>query len=829
MPRFYSRLVLRYAGIFALLGVLLAGVAAYFSISLFKNLRTDFKELLPTQARSVVDLKEISGRLESIDNLAVLVFSGHPEQSEKFVVDLAQKLEGYPKSVISSVEYRIDRELKFFKDRQAIYTDIADLNKIKDYIQRRIQYERDLYNPLNIFSSKELPEPILDFYGMKKKYESKTSAYERFPKGFYATPDGKIRAVLVYLPGDSGIDQIKELKAAVDKSISELNPKSYAPDLEIKFTNGVQDTFEEHEALIADLVLSTVIVTVIVTLAMILFYRSLLATFALVSSLFIGVFWTFGLAFFAVGYLNANSAFLGSIVIGNGINFGIIFLARYLEERRKGNGNPRAIYRSISQTATPTLTAALAAGLSYGSLMLTSFRGFSQFGVIGLMGMVLCWISTFTLLPTFLTLLDRVRSLGPKSRKEPRAYLAGAVAYLVNRFPKFIWGVALLATLISLATFTRLDSGIIETNLGKLRNKESIEHGSAYLSKYLDEIFQRYLSPVVVLPKSRENAVKIAAELKSQAEKEGPDSLIASVQTIDDFIPKDQPEKIKLLREIKKLLPENIVQRLGPNDREQVKTLLNPLSFSPVQLTDLPKLIVDKFTEKDGSIGKLVLVAPPLTQETWRGDKLISFISSIRTSTDHVEKGAAVAGGIALTSDMIQAVGTDGPKATAFAFVAVVVLVIVLFRSVGTISQILFALILGVVWLSGLILGFGFKINFLNFIALPITFGIGVDYGVNIFQRYRQEGDGNILKVIRNTGGAVGLSSFTTIVGYTSLLIAGNQGFVSFGRIAVAGEVTCVIAAVVALPAFLLLRHRKRLKNISEFASKSTPVPATNS
>ena len=28
-----------------------------------------------------------------------------------------------------------------------------------------------------------------------------------------------------------------------------------------------------------------------------------------------------------------------------------------------------------------------------------------------------------------------------------------------------------------------------------------------------------------------------------------------------------------------------------------------------------------------------------------------------------------------------------------------------------------------------------FKLNFLNFIALPVTFGIGVDYAVNIVQR----------------------------------------------------------------------------------------------
>jgi predicted RND superfamily exporter protein len=183
-----------------------------------------------------------------------------------------------------------------------------------------------------------------------------------------------------------------------------------------------------------------------------------------------------------------------------------------------------------------------------------------------------------------------------------------------------------------------------------------------------------------------------------------------------------------------------------------------------------------------------------------------------------------VAGTIAVSSDMIRAISHDGPRATLFAFIAVVTLTIVLFRNIRIISLVLFALFLGVIWLAGIILGFNLKINFLNFIALPITFGIGVDYGVNIFERYREAGDKNILKVIKNTGSAVGLCSFATIVGYTSLLIAGNQGFVSFGLLAVAGEITCVIAAIVALPSYLLLRNRRQekkanLKNSSELNS----------
>ncbi len=213
-------------------------------------------------------------------------------------------------------------------------------------------------------------------------------------------------------------------------------------------------TLEENAALIADLELSTMIVAIVVTLALWLFFRAARATAALVMALFVGTFWTFGVSYFLVGYLNANSAFLGSIVLGNGINFGIIFLARYLEERRRGEAGDTSIETAMVNTATSTWTAALAAGLSYGSLILTGFRGFRQFGVIGLVGMVLCWTASFTLMPALLTVFERFKPL-VKPGVAPGHFFTTAIAWAVEKAPKAIWITALVFTLISAASFSR--------------------------------------------------------------------------------------------------------------------------------------------------------------------------------------------------------------------------------------------------------------------------------------------------------------------------------------------------------------------------------------
>jgi hypothetical protein len=62
-----------------------------------------------------------------------------------------------------------------------------------------------------------------------------------------------------------------------------------------------------------------------------------------------------------------------------------------------------------------------------------------------------------------------------------------------------------------------------------------------------------------------------------------------------------------------------------------------------------------------------------------------------------------------------------------------------------------------------------------------------------------------INQAIRATGGAVVLCSLTTIIGYISLYVSSNRALNSFGAAMAISEITCVAAAVVALPALMRL------------------------
>jgi predicted RND superfamily exporter protein len=178
-------------------------------------------------------------------------------------------------------------------------------------------------------------------------------------------------------------------------------------------------------------------------------------------------------------------------------------------------------------------------------------------------------------------------------------------------------------------------------------------------------------------------------------------------------------------------------------------------------------------------------------------------------------------------ADLMQTVWHDGPRAVGIAFLATVLLLIVTFREQKQRWLTLLSLVVGVLWMAGAMAVLGMRLNFLNFVAFPITFGNGVDYAVNVMRRYADEVDAGrdrlsaVRESVEGTGGAVILCSLTTVIGYISLHTSSNQALNSFGAATAISEVTCLAAAVLALPAMLyLLGRRRRAKQVEDVPSR---------
>jgi len=790
-----------------LVAVLVAIPASVRTVQLYAHLKSDVEELLPRNAPSVAAIDELRARMPGVRYLGVLVDVGKPENlpaGERLVDDLAARVRKYPADLVAFVRTGVQVESEFLKRNAPLYVDLADLKTLEERIVE--QRDREVGKSLDLELTEEDDEK-LDFGDLQKKYEAKGMG--RFKDGRFSSADQHLTLMLIEVASlTTGSDLGNALFERVQADLSELGgPDRYAPGMRIGYTGDVAIDIEELAALVSDLSVSSVVVILLTLLVILGFFRWWKSVFALLVPLTLAAFYAFALVTLppaSIDGLNSNTAFLASVIVGNGINFGVILLARYVEERRLGRSIEDSLVIGIWGSRSGTVVAALAAATAYGSLMLTQFRGFHQFGVIGAVGMLACWAMAFLLSPSLIAWLDRDGSSLRGGVHRP--LIMGRVADLVQRHPTPIVAVASLLTALALYRVRTIDGSWIEYDFSQLRRSDSRVSGEAYWGHRMDLLLGRYLTPLVVLTDSAKATERVSAELKASAASGVLQKYVSEVQDAHDVMPAREPEKIAEVATIRQILTPRLRAALSPEQRSAIEPYLPPDSLHVLRPEDLPHTLTAGLRERNGRLDRAVLVYPKPSDATWHGDALASFTNELRRIAG---SDARPAGSIPLSADIISSISRDGPLATLAALAGVVLLVTAIFRFSRSTVLIIGSLLVGVLWLTALTLVLKVKVNFCNFIAFPITFGIGVDYSVNVMARYRQTGSRDVIDAIRSTGGAVAVCSLTTIIGYGSLLLAKNQALFLFGLVAVLGEITCLISAVVVLPAVLAARTRQ--------------------
>jgi predicted RND superfamily exporter protein len=189
--------------------------------------------------------------------------------------------------------------------------------------------------------------------------------------------------------------------------------------------------------------------------------------------------------------------------------------------------------------------------------------------------------------------------------------------------------------------------------------------------------------------------------------------------------------------------------------------------------------------------------------------KLVRFAGALRETElpdGHVVRGS---GSAVILADMLRAVVRDVPRAIVLSLGLTLAALLSVFRKGPYLASVAFALAVGCGGVACFLYAADVKLNFLNFAALPITFGIGVDYAVNVAQRYESDGEATVAGVLRTSGGAVVLCSLTTMLGYVALVGSHNAAIRGLGAIAAVGELSCLLAAVLVMPSVWQLLERK--------------------
>jgi len=788
--------------------VLLAIPATFRTVSLYAHLKSDLEELLPRESPSVRALDEMRRRIPGLQYLGVVVDTGRAENlpaAERFLDDLAARIRAYPPERVREVRTGNEVEKQFVEKHAPLYVDLDDLKEILHRIEARRDYEVEKEGGSLLDDAQ--PPPSLDLSDIESKYD-KRLVDKKSESGRFSDANAHITLLFVET-GEftTGAEKSRALLERVQADVKALGVGQYAPGMRVGYSSDVAIAVEELDALEADLSLSTGVVFALEIAVIVVYFRWWRAIAVLFPPLLMATVYAFGLASLPparITELNSNTAFLGSIIVGNGINVGIVLLARYREARRGGLGVDDALALGVWGAHLGTLAAAFAAAISYASLLLTEFRGFRQFGVIGGAGMAASWVTAFVLIPPLVKWVDRDDAAVLVAKKQGPGIM-GRVVTFVERWPAAIVAVALAVTGLCAVTVSRFDrANQLEYDFSKLRRIDTWQGGDGYWGRRVDSLLGRYLTPTVVLTDSPGQALAAEQAIRDSVDHGALRSMVASVRGADDVLPPEQEAKLGVVADIRSALTPKIRSLVAEDRRKRLDDLLGPENLEPLRLDDLPRSFTAGMRERDGSVGKTVLVYPRPSDTLWRAQAIHEFVKELRAS------GGRAAGSIPLSDDIIASISRDAPIASAASFVGVIAVVLLVLGGRRSSLYVIGSLIVGVLWLAGATMLLHVKINFCNFVAYPITFGIGVDYAVNVMTRYVQDGERDVSGAVRSTGAAVGLCSLTTIIGYSSLLLAKNRALFLFGATAVLGEVACLTAAVVALPALLVLLDRTR-------------------
>ena len=799
--------------------------AVALTTSFFANVDAGMRELLPRDTPSVRALDQIHARLGSQAHLTVIADSPDPPTNRRFISALADRLREARVPEIRSIQADVRRERAWLKGRAPLLLPAARFDQLMGEVETALASSKAAANPLFVSVDDQAETPEQRWARVRERVRVETAAHDRFVNGYLETPDGRTVVALIWLNGsDVEMGPSTRLLERVEREVAALAPQ-FPASLRVAYTGDVANIIEEHDAILSDLSLSSVLVFLMVSLLIIAYFRSLRSVLVVLVGVVPGLLFTFALGSVVVGHLNSNTAFLGSIIAGNGINYPLLYLA-YYRARPRDEPLGEALMHAARNALPGSLGAAATASAAYAGLAVSNFRGFSQFGWLGGLGMLTTWALTFVAVPIAVALWLPPR-LGDRPTQMQRRIL---VLLSRRRTPRVAAALFVAASLLlaGVGLWRGSEEGIYEMHLLELRNRQSLATGSASWEERMNELFGSWVNPVVVLVRDPAQREPAAQELR-RVLRAGPTPAVDRIETIDTFRP-PVPEQERRLARLKKVAAT--VRELPPDTvpadaRPLVDDWLSAERLTPITTAEVPPVLLQGFVETSGVVDRSVLIYPSLAIDYADGVNMLMLARKLEEA--RLPEGAVVGGAFLFMADVFRLVHDEAPEVVLVVCLLVALVMVPFFVYRPPRIALVMVTVVPVAFVAqAIMLAAGVQINMLNFAAVPITIGVGADYALNLL------GAMDSLKLdarqaCARMGGAILLCSLTTTVGYASLLVAQSGALRTFGWAAVLGEVMAVITVLLVLPVVMRPRptavEEKVVDRVERKHPPSTELP----
>ncbi|MHB1194722.1 MAG: efflux RND transporter permease subunit [Longimicrobiales bacterium] len=757
------------------------------------ELDSDLAALLPESFPSAQALEDMGEQVAWTSQLRVALRTADFEAALRFARDLAPRLEASPWVRRAA----FGNDVAFYERNALLFLDPPTLDTLYDVVQGAVDAEKQSLNPLmvdDLFGDGAHGDAVSASRTRLSEWEDE---YESaVPAPYFANADRSV-LVLDVQPERGGAD-LTSSRAMVDevrRIVGEADPAAYASDMEVFYGSNIKNRIDEYETIRADILGTAALGVTGVFLLVALAFRSAVVAALISLPLVASLAWTFGATYLLLGQLNTITGFLFVVLFGLGVDFGIHAMARYMEARRAGLDSHAAVHRMVCLGGSPLLVSALTTAAAFLSLTLLDFRGFSELGLITALGMVFAVTGVIFVLPSLVIVAEdmgvlRVRPLEGASLAGPRRPFPWARTIVVG---------ATALAVVSGILFTRVRFQYDFTDL------RSITPEREEYARVADGVFPLVASPAVVLASSAEEVDEVVAAVEEIIRADTLSPTVKSVRSVRSIVPGDQPLRLEKIRALRTLVDrESDGAELSWRDQARLSRLRTLLEVDePFSWADFPAQDRTRFSAADGGPGYFVLIQPGVSLRD--GRNAIAFREDVGTIQGASGKVYHAASPNIIVADLLSMITREGPIAVALSLSVVFLIILLSTRSLRASVLIVVPLVFGMVWTGGLMVALEMELNFFNMVVFPSLVGIGVDEGVHIHHRYREEGPGSLPFVMRRTGTAVTLTTVTTMVGYAGLALAHHPGLRAIGILAVLGLGAAFLGALVVLPAMLEL------------------------
>ena len=215
--------------------------------------------------------------------------------------------------------------------------------------------------------------------------------------------------------------------------------------------------------------------------------------------------------------------------------------------------------------------------------------------------------------------------------------------------------------------------------------------------------------------------------------------------------------------------------------------------------------------------------------------KMISGTDTIQKVIDKVLKDypevkAGLTGMIPLGRDEMVYSEQSMGYTSIFAFIAILILLILSFRMWAAPLFALLNLAVGLIWAVGLTAILVKSLNIMTSMVAVILIGLGIDFSIHIisiFTENRSMGksiDKSIEETFLKSGKGILTAGLTTCAAFLALVISSSRGMKEMGIVSSTGLLAILIVTFLFLPSLLVLRERRLEKKLAEGKIKTKPV-----